>query len=134
MSEQPFELSKFPVHLGLGATVVPLEQFDGTPQWYERYGTGHAVDGSEGRLVSFHTFEESWDSWEMHPKGHELVVCVEGTITLHQELANGETNIATLEPGQAIINPPGAWHIADVDSRASAFFITAGEGTEIRPR
>jgi quercetin dioxygenase-like cupin family protein len=69
----------------------------------------------------------------MHPNGAELVVCVEGRMTLHQE-ADGEDRTITLEAGQAIINPPGVWHTADVEGYASAFFITAGEGTEIRGR
>jgi quercetin dioxygenase-like cupin family protein len=69
----------------------------------------------------------------MHPKGAELVACVEGTITLHQEI-DGEVHLAKLAAGQAIINPPGVWHTADVDGQASALFVTAGVGTEIRPR
>ena len=110
-----------------------LDEFDGTPGWYERYGAAHAVDGVEGRLVSFHTFTEPWDSWEMHPLGAELVVCVDGTITLHQEV-DGADRTAVLERGQAIVNPPGVWHTADVDGTASALFVTAGTGTEIRSR
>ena len=130
---QPFEITHFPVHLGLGATAETQEKFDGTPQWYERYGAAHADDGAEGRLVSFHTFGEPWDSWEMHPAGAELVVCVDGHITLHQEI-DGKEHIAELDPGQAVINPPGVWHTADVEGSASALFVTAGVGTEIRPR
>jgi quercetin dioxygenase-like cupin family protein len=130
---KPFDLAQFPAHLGLGATVETQDKFDGTPQWYERYGAAHVDDGDEGRLVSFHTFGAPWESWEMHPHGAELVVCVDGRITLHQEI-DGEDHTATLEPGQAIINPPGVWHTADVEDSASALFVTAGTGTEIRPR
>ena len=133
MAEQPFDLSRFPVHLGLGATVEHLPEFDGSPDWYERYGTAHVSDGAEGRLVSLHTFDASWDSWEMHPKGEELVACVSGRITLHQEI-DGEHRTAVLEAGQAIVNPPGVWHTADVDATATALFVTAGMGTEIRTR
>ena len=39
-----------------------------------------------------------------------------------------------LDAGQAIVNPPGVWHTADVDGEATALFVTAGLGTEIRPR
>jgi mannose-6-phosphate isomerase-like protein (cupin superfamily) len=131
--EEPFELSRFPVHLGLGATVAHLEEFDGSPQWYERYGDAHAADGAEGRLVSLHTFDTPWDSWEMHPNGAELVACVDGRITLHQE-RDGEVHSAVLERGQAIVNPPGVWHTADVEGRATALFVTAGLGTEVRMR
>jgi mannose-6-phosphate isomerase-like protein (cupin superfamily) len=133
MAEQPFDLSRFPVHLGLGATVEHLPEFDGSPDWYERYGTAHASDGAEGRLVSLHTFAASWDSWEMHPNGEELVACVSGRITLHQEI-DGEARTAVLGAGQAIVNPPGTWHTADVDGTATALFVTAGMGTEIRSR
>ncbi len=133
MPDDVFDLAHFPVHLGLGATVERLDEFDGTPQWYEQYGNAHLADGAEGRLVSLHTFSTSWDSWEMHPVGAELVACVEGRITLHQEI-EGEVRIAVLAAGQAIVNPPGVWHTADVDHRATALFVTAGTGTEVRPR
>ncbi len=106
MTDSPFELSRFPVHLGLGARVVPLNEFDGTPEWSERYGAAHAADGAEGRLVSAHTFTAPWDTWEMHPHGAELVVCVDGRMTLHQEI-EGQDRTVVLERGQAIINAPG---------------------------
>ncbi len=133
MSDQPFDLSTFPAHLGLGATVETLPEFDGTPDWYERYGVAHADDGVEGRLVSLHTFRAPWDTWETHPSGAELVVCTEGTMTLHQEV-DGEVRTVTLGPGQAIINPPGVWHTADIEGTARAFFVTAGVGTQMRGR
>jgi mannose-6-phosphate isomerase-like protein (cupin superfamily) len=113
--------------------VEQLGEFDGSPQWYDEYGAAHEADGAEARLVSLHTFDASWDSWEMHPRGAELVACVAGRVTLHQEL-DGEDRTAVLEAGQAIINPPGVWHTADVDGSATALFITAGLGTQIRPR
>ena len=75
-------------------------------QWYERYGNAHAADGAEGRLVSLHTFSESWDSWEMHPVGAELVACVEGRITLHQEI-DGEDRTAVLDGRSGDREPTG---------------------------
>lgn len=133
MDDPTFDLHRFPVHLGLGATVEALPEFDGTPGWYERYGAAHADDGVEGRLVSVHTFTEPWPTWEMHPNGAELVVCSSGAMTLHQEI-DGETRAVTLEAGQAVVNPPGVWHTADIEGTATAFFVTAGQDTEIRER
>jgi mannose-6-phosphate isomerase-like protein (cupin superfamily) len=133
MSDDVFDLRQFPVHLGLGASVTRLPAFDGTNEWYQRYGQDVASDGAEGRLVTLHTFSESWSTWEMHPKGDELVLCVSGRMTLHQEVEGG-VRTATLEAGQAIVNPPGVWHTADVDGEVTAFFVTAGMGTEVRPR
>jgi len=130
--EPVFHLPTFPAHLGLGACVTRQERFTG-PEWYEAYSARTAGDGAEGRLVSMHTFDKPWDSWEMHPNGDELVVCTEGEITLHQE-RDGETTTVTLQPGEAVVNGPGVWHTADVDGEATALFITAGMGTQARPR
>ncbi|EDL49536.1 cupin domain-containing protein [Erythrobacter sp. SD-21] len=129
----PRRLSDSFVHLGLGATAVPQPPFDGM-EWYEAYGARHAADGREGRLVSQHTFEEDWPAWEMHPLGDELVICTEGEMLLHQVFPDGRRESVTLTAGEYAINPPGVWHIADVPSRATAIFVTAGEGTQHRPR
>jgi quercetin dioxygenase-like cupin family protein len=135
MSEDVFDLATYPVHLGLGAVAVKQEAFRFTgPDWYAGYGARHAADGLEGRLVSLHTFAEPWTTWEMHPSGHEVVVCITGRMTLQQELPDGSVRRCELEPGQAIINAPGVWHTADVDGPTQALFITAGTGTEVRPR
>jgi len=134
MDDPVFDLAAFPVHLGLGAMVERLGRFTGTPEWYEAYGAAHEADGAEGRLVSLHTFGEPWDSWEMHPLGEELVACVAGRITLHQELPDGAVQTVELGPGQAVVNPAGVWHTADVDADATIVFVTAGAGTEVRPR
>jgi len=128
-----FVLPELPVHLGLGATVLRQERFTGDMEWYERYGERTASDGAEGRLVSMHTFTEPWTSWEMHPQGEELVVCTAGEMVLHQEV-DGAVTPVTLRAGEAVINPRGVWHTADIDGEATAVFVTAGAGTEVRPR
>ena len=121
------------LHLGLGATAVPQPPFDGM-EWYEAYGQRHGGDGAEGRLVSMHSFTEDWPAWEMHPNGAEVVICTAGAMVLHQEHPDGRRESLTLSPGEYAINPAGVWHIADVTEPATAIFITAGEGTEHRPR
>lgn len=129
----PLRLADSFIHLGLGASAVPQPPFDGM-EWYERYGARHCGDGIEGRLVSEHTFTEGWPSWEMHPHGSEVVICTAGAMRLTQEFADGRIEHTDLAAGDYAINPPGVWHIADVADRATAIFITAGEGTEHRPR
>jgi quercetin dioxygenase-like cupin family protein len=123
-----------PLHLGLGAKAIVQPQFTGDMDWYDAYGARHGSDGAEGRLVSMHRFTENWDSWEMHPAGDEVVLCTSGSITLHLEHANGRTESVTLNAGEYAINPPGTWHTADIAEEATALFITAGLGTEVRPR
>ncbi|MFM5930096.1 MAG: cupin domain-containing protein [Novosphingobium sp.] len=131
MSARP--LSRFPVHLGLGATAVAQPEFAGM-EWYAAYASRNADDGAEGRLVSLHSFDQSWTSWEMHPAGDELVICVAGAITLIQEGPDGGRQSVHLDTGDYAINPPGTWHTADVVGAATALFITAGLGTQHRPR
>lgn len=121
------------IHLGLGGVSIPQPSFDGM-EWYESYALRNAADGSEGRLVSQYTFEESWDVWEMHPMGSEIVICTHGSMTLTQEFTDGRVEQVDLQQGEYAINPPGIWHTADVAGTVIAIFITAGEGTEHRPR
>jgi quercetin dioxygenase-like cupin family protein len=129
---KPLSLQRFPVHLGLGARAVQEPEFTGM-EWYAGYVERHAADGKEARLVQLHSFTESWTSWEMHPVGDEAVICTAGEITLIQELPEGPRKV-TLRAGEYAINPHGVWHTADIAAPATALFITAGMGTQHRPR
>jgi quercetin dioxygenase-like cupin family protein len=128
------QLSAHPLHLGLGASAEIEPLFTGEHAWYEGYSKRHENDGIEGRLVSMHSFAEPWDIWEMHPHGAEVVICTSGSMTLIQEKSDGSVSTTDLRPGQYAINEPGMWHTADIESAATAVFITAGMGTEHRPR
>lgn len=125
-------LTQHPIHLGLGATAVSQPAFTGM-EWYAEYAARHADDGAEARLVSMHTFDAPWDSWEMHPEGSEVVLCTEGEVTLIQEVGSEEVR-TILRPGDYAINEPGVWHTADVSARVTVVFITAGLGTQHRMR
>ena len=129
----PLSLNERPIHLGLGAVATPQPVFTGMA-WYADYIARTAADGDEGRLVSFYEFTCDWDSWEMHPAGDEVVVCVAGEMVVTQELPDGTIQQVTLGPGDYAINPPGTWHTADIAAHATALFITAGSGTQHRPR
>jgi quercetin dioxygenase-like cupin family protein len=125
-------LSRNPVHLGRSAVAVEEPEFTGVA-WYGAYLQRHAADGKDGRLVSMFTFDASWDTWEVHPNGHEVVLCTAGELMLVQEIDGKEVR-TLLRPGEYAINAPGVWHTADVRASATAVFITAGIGTEGRPR
>jgi hypothetical protein len=134
MADDPtFPLSRFPLHLGRGGRIDVQPEMDGSMDWYVGYGQRAAADGADGWLVSMHTFTEPWDSWEMHPNGHELVLCTDGQMVVHQEL-DGVTTTVTLKAGDGVVNTPGTWHTADVSGSATGLFITSGEGTTHRPR
>ncbi len=128
------DLKQNPIHLGQGATAVVQPPFTGDMAWYGGYQERHAGDGIDGRLVSLHQFSRSWDMWEVHPEGSEVVICVSGEMEIVQEQPDGSELIVSLSPGQFAINPPGVWHTANVAGEASAVFVTAGVGTRHRPR
>jgi len=126
------DIARHPIHLGRGATAVVEPAFTGNIDWYQGYTTRHSDDGTEGRLVSMFTFTESWNMWEIN--GSEVVLCTSGALTLHQETPDGARRTVSLQPGEYAINEAGTWHTADVSGPATAVFITAGWGTQHRPR
>jgi mannose-6-phosphate isomerase-like protein (cupin superfamily) len=76
---------------------------------------------------------ESWTTWERHPAGEEVVVLLSGRMDLIQRSDGAERRIHLI-PGQAVVNPTGVWHTADVHEPGDALFITPGQGTEHEPR
>ena len=128
-----FDLARTYVHLGLGARAEPLPDFEWTPEFLGRYQAAHIGDGDEGRLVCLVRQDATWDSWERHPAGEELVVLVSGRVDLIQEIG-GAPRVVPLRPGEAVVNPRGVWHTADVHEPGDALFVTPGRGTEHRPR
>ena len=132
MSEA-FDLSTTHVHLGLGATATPVPDFQWNPEFLAEYGARFAADGDEGRLVCVFDQPATWDSWERHPAGEEVVVLLAGRVDVIQDI-DGEHRKVELRPGEALVNPAGVWHTADVHEPGRALFITPGRGTENRPR
>jgi len=129
---EPFDLSRTFIHLGLGATATPLPDFEWSSSYLEGYERRFRSDGIEGRLVVVSPQVDTWDSWERHPSGEEVVVLLTGRVDLVQEL-DGEEVTTPLRAGEAIINPTGVWHRTVVHEPGSALFITPGLGTEHRP-
>jgi mannose-6-phosphate isomerase-like protein (cupin superfamily) len=128
-----FDLSSTFVHLGLGATVTPLPDFAWSQEYLSAYESRFAADGDDGRLVTVSPQDETWDYWERHPAGDEVVVLLSGRVDVVQDLDGTETTIE-LRPGQAMVNPRGVWHRGVVHDAGTALFITPGRGTEHRPR
>lgn len=131
---QPLSLEMFPLHLGLGASAEPQPAFEGAMEWYDAYAARTAADGAEGRLVALHHFTQSWTMWEMHPVGAEVVLCIEGELELVQQWPDQRETRVRLRKGEYAVNPAGLWHTANCAGPCAAVFITAGQGTEHRPR
>jgi quercetin dioxygenase-like cupin family protein len=132
MSE-PFDLASTVVHLGRGSTAVPFGAADWSLEWLERYQESFEADGEDGRMVCVFPQPQSWTTWERHPAGEEVVVLLSGRIDVIQEI-DGVNRTVALRAGEAMINPRGVWHTADVHDPGEALFVTPGLGTEHRPR
>ena len=96
--------------------------------------SGQLGDFHHEYLVTLLRFSESWASWEKHPNGDELVCLVSGHVTLIQERGGDHVRTELAQPGDFAVNPRDAWHTADVHAESLVLFITAGEGTQGRPR
>lgn len=127
------DLSRFPIHLGIGTVAVVQPEFTGSADWFGDYINRTVEDGKEGRLVVIQNFSESWKHWEVHPQGYEVVVCISGNVDVIQEI-DGKHVRTTLKASEYVINLPGVWHTTDVAEPCSVLSIAAGIGTQYRPR
>ena len=92
---------------------------------------GHAP-ADMAYLVGIYPMTADWPHWEMHPKGCEVLVMLDGVLemTLDQ---GGSISTVTMNPGATLVIPPGAWHVAKVLQPGRLLGITYGEGTDHRP-
>jgi quercetin dioxygenase-like cupin family protein len=91
-----------------------------------------AEDGAEGRMVMVFEASRPWETWERHP-GDKVVICLSGRMTVIRELDSVLEPVG-LGPCEAMINPAGVWHTADVHEPVRFMTIAPGQGTEHRPR
>jgi hypothetical protein len=127
------DIRKTPIHLGPGGTARPVEGFDWTPEALGAYIRATEADGPDGRLVMMFHMEGSWDQWECHPAGAEVVIACTGTHRFVQQIDGAEA-VVQIGAGEALINPPGVWHTADTTEPGWILTITPGLGTDHRPR
>jgi mannose-6-phosphate isomerase-like protein (cupin superfamily) len=85
-----------------------------------------------GTMIGVYPMTEDWPHWEMHPKGDELLVMLDGELTLILDQGGRESRVK-LEEGEAFLVPAGAWHRALVPRPGRLLGVTFGEGTEHRP-
>jgi quercetin dioxygenase-like cupin family protein len=127
-----FDLARTFVHLGQGSTATPLSDFEWSAEYLDAYAARFAADGEEGRLVCVSAQASTWDAWERHPAGDEVVVLLSGRVDVIQEL-EGRQHVVELRAGEAMVNPRNVWHTTRVLEPGQALFITPGAGTEHRP-
>ena len=83
-------------------------------------------------LVGVYPTTVDWDHWEMHPKGHEVLVMLDGRLELTLD-DNGALSTVMFGPGATLVVQPGVWHRARVLQPGRMLGLTYGEGTQHRP-
>lgn len=101
----------------------PVEGF------WESVGTNAELLGT---LVSASVSTSDWPHWEMHPAGEEVLVLVDGRMTLILDEPGAERRVE-MTPGSTCIVPRGVWHRALVPETSRFVGITYGAGTQHRP-
>jgi hypothetical protein len=59
------------------------------------------------RLISHYTFEQDWDSWEMHPTGDEFVCLLSGQVDFVLQQNGIESLVSLNTPGDYVLVPRG---------------------------
>ena len=108
------------------ATIEP-----GDAGLYQRLDENYASFAGHD-LIACHEFQEDWPSWEIHPRGDELVVLLAGEARFVLQIGDVLAEIQLAESGSYVIVPKNAWHTAKIDKSAKMLFITPGEGTQNR--
>ena len=80
-------------------------------------------------MVSCHEFDKDWSSWEIHPKGEEVIILLTGNVQLVLDLENATEVIELNEQCAYAIVPSNTWHTVKTDVPSKLLFITPGEGT-----
>ncbi len=126
------DLGHSPVHLGSNGTARKINDFHFDPASFENYIDAHCPN-EPGHLAMIEETPTDWPAWECHPDGDELVIVLTGRATFLQEM-DGDTVSTDVGPGDAIVNPRGVWHTANVTEPLRAIYVTPCPGTTHRPR
>lgn len=84
-------------------------------------------------LVGVYAGDADWTSWEMHPVGDEVLVLLEGRMSMLFEHPDGRQSRHEMQAGSTLIVPAGVWHRALVAEPTRLLAITYGAGTQHRP-
>jgi mannose-6-phosphate isomerase-like protein (cupin superfamily) len=126
----PYELTSTYLRLCGDSTVEPLAVDDG---FWPKLMNGELGTFHHEFLVTTFGYDRDWPTWEMHPHGDEVVVLLEGRATFVLEVDGRERTVELASGGAYVIVPRGTWHTARTTTPCRMLFITAGEGTQIRP-
>lgn len=69
---------------------------------------------------------------EMHPDGDELIVLIDGSISV--VLEENPDRIVAVRPGEGVVVPRGIWHRILVHQPCRLLYVTPGPGNQSRTR
>lgn len=128
-ASDPPDLASTFVRLRSDGSAEPLPVDD---SFWQRLASGQLGTFRDEHLVSCYAFNADWTSWEMHPKGDEIVCLLSGSVTFVLEELHGNREILLDRANAFAIVPRGTWHTAKVHEPSSMLFITPGEDTQHR--
>lgn len=99
-----------------------------TPTFYEDLDK-HFDNFADHILIQTFSWDTAWPTWEIHPKGDELVYLLSGDTDFVLWVDGAEQTIRVNEPGSYVVVPANTWHTARPHTETSMLFITPGEGT-----
>jgi mannose-6-phosphate isomerase-like protein (cupin superfamily) len=109
-----------------GVAVVPV-----TPDVYTKIKDRTDLGGT---LISYGVGTGAPSkSWEMHPKGEEILVILDGAPKIYFEHPDGRAESQTVSAGDAVIVPRGVWHRTEGEAGWRILYITYGAGTTHKP-
>ena len=126
-------LDTIPVHFAASGRATSIDGFTFEPSGFEAYIAANTTATDPGRLVFVERSAESWGMWECHRAGDEMVIIIAGVAIFLQEIDGSEVR-TRVTAGQAVLNPAGTWHTADVEEPFTAIYLAPCPGTEHRPR
>jgi len=85
-----------------------------------------------GTRVAAYVSTADWPHREMHPQGEEVLVLLDGWMTLIRDEPGGERRVE-MAPGATCIVPRGVWHRALVPQTSRFLGVTYGAGAQHRP-
>ncbi len=130
MTTPPLLLTRDAVHLDEDQRAISILSFGHD---YEGYVAKYCGPDRPGRLVTVSESREDWPVWECHPLGDELVVLLSGKAEFIQRI-DGQEHRVIVGVHEAIVNPAGVSHTANVIEPFLALYITPGPGTTHEPR
>lgn len=98
-----------------------------------RFGADRHASPGPSHLLSMFDYDTTWNRWERHPSGDEVVLLLDGSVDL--ALDDGTTErLVHLVPGRAAVVPAGTWHRAVLAAPSRMLFLTpTSTPTEQRP-